>query len=53
VSTLEATAKAIVAEGLASEDEVRSAIASLSEFTNDPGTVIGDPRIFQVWARRT
>ncbi len=52
LSTLEATAHAIVHEGLASEAEVRSAIASLSEFTNDPGTVVGDPRIFQVWARR-
>jgi ubiquinone/menaquinone biosynthesis C-methylase UbiE len=52
LSTLEATAEAIVAEGLASRDEVRQAIASLAEFTNDPETVVGDPRIFQVWARK-
>lgn len=53
LSTLEAIAKSIVSEGLASEDEVRSAIASLTEFTNDPRTVVGGPRTFQVWARRT
>jgi SAM-dependent methyltransferase len=53
LSTLEATANSIVAEGLASEDEVRSAITTLTDFTNDPRTVVGDPRIFQVWARRT
>jgi ubiquinone/menaquinone biosynthesis C-methylase UbiE len=53
LSTLEATAEAIVAEGLASEDDVLQAIAGLTAYTNDPRSVIGDPRIFQVWARRT
>jgi ubiquinone/menaquinone biosynthesis C-methylase UbiE len=52
LSTLVATANAIIAAGLASDDEVRQAIASLTDFTNDPGTVVGDPRIFQVWAHR-
>jgi ubiquinone/menaquinone biosynthesis C-methylase UbiE len=50
--TMDATADAIVAEGIASEDEVRAARASLSEFTDDPSTVIGSPRIFQLWSRR-
>lgn len=53
LSTLEAIANAIVAEEMASEDDVRSAIASLTDFTNDARTVIGGPRTFQVWARRT
>jgi len=52
LSTLTATAEAIVTEGLAHEDEVQSMIASLTEFTNDPTTVLSGPRIFQVWARR-
>lgn len=52
LSTLEAVANSIVAEGLASEDELLSAIAKLREFTADPRTVVGGPRSFQVWARR-
>jgi SAM-dependent methyltransferase len=52
LSTLEAVAKAIVAEGLAPEEEVSSAIAKLGEFINDPLTVVGGPRTFQIWARR-
>lgn len=50
--TIEATADAIVAEGIASEDEVNAACASLAEFTNDPGTVVVGPRVFQLWSRR-
>ena len=38
--------------GIASEDEVNDALASLSAFTDDPETVIGDPRTHQVWARK-
>ena len=52
LSTLEATADAIVAEDVASEDEVTAAIASLTAYTTTPGTVVGSPRTFQVWARR-
>jgi SAM-dependent methyltransferase len=51
--TLEATSKPIVSEGLASGEEVRSAMTSLADYTNDPTTLVSDPRIFQVWARRT
>ncbi|MGN6173987.1 MAG: class I SAM-dependent methyltransferase [Streptosporangiaceae bacterium] len=50
--TLEAIADSIVSAGLASADEVASAIEDLAAFTADPGTTIADPRIFQVWARR-
>jgi ubiquinone/menaquinone biosynthesis C-methylase UbiE len=53
LSTLEATADAIVGEQLASAAEVSSAIASLAAFTDDPQTVVGDPRVFQLWCRRS
>ena len=52
VSTLEAIADGIVDEGLATQDEVRAAIANLAESANDSTTIMGGPRIFQVWARR-
>jgi ubiquinone/menaquinone biosynthesis C-methylase UbiE len=52
LSTLEATAEAILAEGLASKAEIESALASLAAFTEDPTTIIGDPRVFQLWCRR-
>jgi ubiquinone/menaquinone biosynthesis C-methylase UbiE len=52
LSTLEATAEAIVEEGLASIDEVDTALADLTAFTADPGTVVGDPRVFQLWRSR-
>ena len=52
LTTLEATAGAIIAEQIASADEVSSALASLTAFTDDPGTLVGDPRVFQLWSRR-
>jgi len=50
--TIEATADAIDAEGIATEDEVNAARASLMEFTNDPQTVVVGPHVFQLWSRR-
>ena len=52
LTTLEATAGAIIAEQIASADEVSSALASLTAFTDDPSTLVGDPRVFQLWSRR-
>jgi ubiquinone/menaquinone biosynthesis C-methylase UbiE len=52
LSTLEATADAIVEEGLASIEEVAAAIADLAAFTADRTTVVGDPRVFQLWCSR-
>jgi ubiquinone/menaquinone biosynthesis C-methylase UbiE len=52
LSTLDATADAILAEGVATEDEVTAAMASLARFTGDARTLIGGPRIFQLWSRR-
>ena len=50
--TLEAIAGSIVHAGLATAGEVTAAIEDLRAFTTHPGTLISDPRIFQVWARR-
>jgi 2-polyprenyl-3-methyl-5-hydroxy-6-metoxy-1,4-benzoquinol methylase len=52
LTTLDASAAAIIAEGVASEDEVDAALASLAQFTDDAGTLIGGPRVFQFWSRR-
>ncbi len=52
VSTLEGSAGAIVAAGLASGDEVAAAIADLRAFADTAGTLIGEPRTFQIWASR-
>ena len=51
-STLEATADAILADGLATPDQLRAALDSLRAFTGDPHTLICGPRVFQLWARR-
>lgn len=51
-STVEATAAAIIRAGIASEDQVQAALASLMDFGTDPGSVCGSPRIFQAWSRR-
>jgi trans-aconitate 2-methyltransferase len=50
--TLEAIADSIVRSGLATAGEVTAAAEDLRAFTTDQGTLISDPRIFQVWARR-
>jgi ubiquinone/menaquinone biosynthesis C-methylase UbiE len=52
VLTLEAIADSITGAGLAGPDEVAAALADLRAFAAAPGTLIGDPRTFQVWARR-
>jgi ubiquinone/menaquinone biosynthesis C-methylase UbiE len=51
-STLAATADAILAEGLATADELAGALSSLRAFTDDPHTLICGPRVFQLWSRR-
>ncbi len=49
---LEATADLIVAESIATRDEVRAALLDLERVADDPGTLILGPRIFQLWRRR-
>jgi len=51
-STLEATADAVIAEGLATRDQITTALASLRQFSDDARTLICGPRVFQLWARR-
>jgi SAM-dependent methyltransferase len=51
-STLEASADAIVTEGVASQDDVTAALMTLQQFTADPQTLISGPRIFQLWSPR-
>jgi ubiquinone/menaquinone biosynthesis C-methylase UbiE len=51
-STLDATADAIIAEGVAAPAEITAALASLRRFTDDPRTLICGPRVFQLWSRR-
>ena len=52
LSTMVNIADAVLAEGLASEAEVSGTIARLTAFTEDPGTIIACPRIFQVRGRK-
>ena len=51
-STLEATADAVIAEGIATADELADALASLRRLADDAGALICGPRVFQVWSRR-
>jgi len=50
--TLENIADAVLQDGLASEDELRRDIEELYAFARDPQTIIGGPRVFQVWGRQ-
>jgi SAM-dependent methyltransferase len=52
LTTLEFTADAMVAAGLATADEVSAACASLAAFTEDASTLVAGPRVFQLWSRR-
>lgn len=52
LSTLEATAEAIVEEQLESAEDVRRAIADLATFTSEADTVVSGPRVFQLWRQR-
>lgn len=52
-STVDATAEAIVGEGVATAAEVQAALESLAEFGADRHSLCGSPRVFQAWARRT
>jgi ubiquinone/menaquinone biosynthesis C-methylase UbiE len=51
-STLDATSETILAEGVATSDELAAALASLRQFTDDETTLIARPRVFQLWSAR-
>lgn len=50
--TVEATRDAIVAEGIATDDEVDAALRGLAAVAHDQTTVCGSPRLVQSWSRR-
>jgi SAM-dependent methyltransferase len=52
LSTLTAIAERIVADGFATHDQVAAAIEQLTTCTDDPTTLLAEPRVFQVWAHR-
>jgi SAM-dependent methyltransferase len=51
--TLENIAEAVLQDGLASVEELRTTIDELYEFARNPHTVLGGPRVFQAWGRCT
>lgn len=50
--TLETIAEPVLKDGLATEEELSRAIEELQIFADNPHTVLGGPRVFQVWGRR-
>ena len=50
--TLENIAEAVIAAGLASQEELQTLAAELDAFARDPRTAIDFPRTFQLWAYR-
>ena len=51
-STLDATADAILADGLVTPEELTAALRNLRPFTDDPRTLTCGPRVFQLWSWR-
>ena len=49
--TLENIADAILADGLTTTEELRKTLEGLYAFARNPHTVLGGPRVFQVWGR--
>jgi SAM-dependent methyltransferase len=49
--TYETISEPVLADGLATPDELRASIAALRAFARDPHTVLAGPRIFQAWGR--
>jgi ubiquinone/menaquinone biosynthesis C-methylase UbiE len=50
--TMSRISDALIAEGLATEDEVQQILTELKEAAADSGTVMSLPRILQVWGKR-
>ena len=49
--TLETIAETLLKDDLCAEEELRQLVEELREFAGNPHTVMGGPRIFQVWGR--
>ncbi|MGH7517046.1 MAG: hypothetical protein ACREOC_06200 [Gemmatimonadales bacterium] len=52
LSTLVNIGDAVIAEGLATAAELDATVLQLRSFTDDPRSVVGLPRVFQVWGHR-
>jgi ubiquinone/menaquinone biosynthesis C-methylase UbiE len=50
--TLQNTAEQMADSGIATMQEIDAHIADLEAFIRDPDSMVSDPRVFQVWARR-
>jgi hypothetical protein len=50
--TLDHIREALVATGLATDAEINQTYEELDVFARDPETILGGPRVFQVWGRR-
>ena len=50
--TMSRISEALIAEGLATKDEVQQILADLNRVAADSETLISLPRIFQVWGKR-
>jgi ubiquinone/menaquinone biosynthesis C-methylase UbiE len=50
--TMENIADTVVQDGLATREECAELVRELHGFAEDPNTLAGTPRIFQVWGRR-
>jgi ubiquinone/menaquinone biosynthesis C-methylase UbiE len=50
--TLARIADAVVAEGVATTDEIAATVAELYELAADPTTLMGMPRVIQTWGAR-
>jgi len=50
--TIEATAESILADGIATEEAIRTARVSFAPFAQDPTTLVGGPRMFHAFSRR-
>jgi ubiquinone/menaquinone biosynthesis C-methylase UbiE len=51
-ATIAAMSAAICAQGLATAAEVQTEVQALQHLADDPHTLMGTPRVFQVWGRR-
>jgi SAM-dependent methyltransferase len=51
--TLENIADALIQEELSTPEEISQLVRELYEYTANPDTLAGTPRVFQTWARRT
>ena len=50
--TMENIAATVLADGLASQEEIDDLVRELYEFAASPNTIAGMPRVVQTWARR-